>query len=264
VTGLVRSELRKLVSTRSWWGLLLGVLLSSAALAGVIGGFSGRTAVNGRYTAGVDDPAVVRSIYTAGLTVATLFALALGVIAMAGEYRHHTITSTVLATPRRIRVVLAKAVAVLGVGLGYGLAAVAGGLLVGIPTVRLRGGAPLLTGDGVPRALALAVLAVALWTLIGLGMGTLIHNQIVALLVCVGTAWIAEPVVALVLNAVDVGAVAQFLPSQATSALVQPSTGANPVGTQLLPWWGGALVLVGYALLSGALGAVLTLRRDIT
>lgn len=261
---LTRSELLKLTTTRLWWGLLLGVVLASGAIAGVVGAFAGQNGPDGQPTPGVDDPAVVRGVYTGGLGVAYLFALALGIMTMAGERRHRTLTATVLAAPHRSRVVAAKAVALVAFGLGYGVAAVAGGLVVGIPLVGLRGGQLRLTTDGVPRALLLAVLAVALWTLLGLGVGTLISNQVVALLVSVGVAWIAEPLVATALNAVDLGAVARFLPTQATTAVVEPSTANGFVTATLLPWWGGVLVLAGYALLGALAGATLTLRRDIT
>jgi ABC-type transport system involved in multi-copper enzyme maturation permease subunit len=262
--GLIRSELRKLTTTRLWWGLLLGLAVTSAALAGLTGAIAGLPGPSGEPTPGVEDAAVVRGVYTAGLGVAYLFALALGVIAIAGEHRHGTITFTVLAAPRRLRIVVTKIIAVLTIGVGYGVATVAAGLLVGVPLVALRGGPVRLGGDGVPRALVLAVLAVALWTLIGLGVGTLIRNQVVALLVSIGIAWIAEPLVAVALNALDVGAVARLLPSQATTAIVEPSTAGGFGEVALLPWWAGALTLAGYALVAAGLGAGLTLRRDIT
>ena len=90
-------------------------------------------------------------------------------------------------------------------------------------------------------------------------------NFAVASHATIGIAWIAEPILAFALNAVDAGEVANYLPSQATSALVQPSTGAGGgLTVDLLPWWAGALVLVGYAAVAGVLGAAITLRRDIT
>ena len=47
-----------------------------------------------------------------------------------------------------------------------------------------------------PRSLALGILAVALWGLFGLGIATLIRNQVAALLLSIGVAWIvaADPV----------------------------------------------------------------------
>lgn len=263
MTPLVRAEWLKLTTTRLWWGLGLGIVLTSALFVGLQGALAGLSQT-GDPVPGVEDPAVVRGIYTAGVGVAYLFALALGVIAMAGEYRHQTMTSTVLSSPHRVRIVLSKTVALLAMGLGYGLAAVLTGLAVGVPIVVLRGGDARLLTDGVPRALVLSVLAVALWTMIGLGVGTLIRNQVVALLVAIGVAWIAEPLLGFALNALDAGFVAQYLPSQATTAIVSPSTEAAGFSVELLPWWGGALVLAGYALVAGALGAALTLRRDVT
>ena len=53
-------------------------------------------------------------------------------------------------------------------------------------------------------------------------------------------------------------------PSQATAALLTPPTTAAGVTSTYLAWWGGALVLLGYAVVSAALGAAVTLRRDVT
>ena len=58
------------------------------------------------------------------------------------------------------------------------------------------------------------------------------------------------------------GAVAQYLPNQASAALVQGTNGG--IEQQLLPWWGGALVLLAYGVLFAVLGALLTTRRDVT
>ena len=263
MTGLIRSEIRKIFTTRLWWGLLIGLVLSWAALSALTGFASGRTG-GGALDRGLADPAVVRSVYTGGLSIGRLFALAFGVIAMAGEYSHQTITATTLASPRRSRVVLAKLVVVALAGLGYGLAGVLSGVASGAAVVAGRGFRVDLVGNGVPRALLTSAVAVALWAVIGLGVGTLLRNQIVALLLSIGLAWIAEPIIALVLNVAHAGDVAKYLPSQATDSLVSPPTTSGDLTVALLPWWGGALVLLAYAALSGGLGARLTLRRDIT
>jgi ABC-2 type transport system permease protein len=264
VSGLVRSELRKVFTTRLWWGLLIGLVAAWTALSVLLALVTDRTTGPATTGPGLHDPAVVRTILTAGLGIAYLFALAFGVIAMAGEYRQQTITATLLTAPRRSRIVVAKLAVVTVVGLGYGLAGVVGGLVGGVPTLLARGVHVDLAGNGIPRALLAAALAVALWAVVGLGVGTLIRNQIVALLVSIGVAWIAEPILAAVLNAAGVGEVARFLPSQATNALVSPPTTNGGLTASLLPWWGGALVLLGYVALSGGLGAAITLRRDVT
>jgi len=265
MTGLLRSEMRKVFTTRLWWGLLIGVLLTSAGFAVLGGALVGLNPNGGAATGpGLDDPAVVRSVYAAGISFGYLFALSFGIIAMSGEYRHQTMTATVLASPHRFRVVLAKLLAVFGIGLGYGVCAVLAGLLGGIPVIMIRGGTLFLGSADTYRALALGAVAVALWAVLGLGVGTLIRNQVVALLVAIGIAWIAEPLIGLALNAADLGSIAQYLPTQATTALTSPPTTNGGFTTTLLPWWAGGLVLLGYAGVSGGLGAAITLRRDVT
>ncbi|MEJ2577918.1 MAG: hypothetical protein P8Z68_02340, partial [Kineosporiaceae bacterium] len=253
----------KFTSTRLWWGMLIGTIAVSAPLALVGAALAGRP-INETTTPGLDDPATLRSIYTSGLSIAYILTLTIGIITMAGEFRHQTFTATALASPRRYRVVLAKLVTVSLIGAGYGVASVASSVLAALPVVLVRGGSPHLTGDGVPRALALVVLAVALWAVLGLGVGTLIRNQVVALLVAVGVSFLAEPLLSFILQLAGWGKVAQYLPSTATSALISPSAESGNLTLTYLPWWGAALVLLGYAAVSGGIGAALTLRRDIT
>jgi ABC-2 type transport system permease protein len=261
VTALVRAELRKLFTTRAWWGMLIGVVAVSLGFALLIGLIAGSSGSGG--TPPVTDPAAVRSIYTAGVGTTYLFSLAAGILAMAGEWRHQTISATFLASPHRGRVVLAKVCGLVVIGGLYGLASVVCGVVAGGPVISARGGSLRLLSDGVPRSLALAVLAVALWGLFGLGIATLIRNQVAALLIAIGAAWIVEPILSLVLsNALDQPGIARFLPSDATSAMLSPAVGGT--GTELLPWWGGALVMIGYAAVFAAVGAGLTLRRDVT
>ena len=262
---IVRSELRKLLSTRLWWGLLVGLLAFSVVGVVATAALAGRDLQGqGASVPPLSDPATVRLVYGAGIQTAYLCALALGVIAMAGEFRHRTITATLLGEPRRGRLVAAKAVALSAVALGYGVANAVVSVGVGATVITVRGASPQLTGDGVPRAVALGVLAVALWALIGFGVGTLVRNQVLALFAAIGVASLADPLLSLLLNVVDAGEAARFLPSQATTALLSPATTAGGVTSTYLPWWGGALVLLGYAVVSAALGAAVTLRRDIT
>jgi ABC-type transport system involved in multi-copper enzyme maturation permease subunit len=263
MSRLIRAELLKIFTTRLWWGLLIAVVAASALFAGLSAGLAGM-GPDGQETPAASDPATVRSTYTAGLGISYLITLALGIIAMSGESRHQTMTATVLASPRRIRIVVAKLAALTIAGAGYGTATALAGVAVGAPIIMLRGGSARLFSDGVPGAMALAVLAVALWAVLGLGIGTLIRNQVVALLVAIGIAWLAEPLLSLALNALKWGFVAKYLPSSATSALVSPSGTSGGLRFEYLPWWGGALMLLGYAAVSGTLGAALTLRRDIT
>jgi ABC-type transport system involved in multi-copper enzyme maturation permease subunit len=205
---------------------------------------------------------MLRSIYTGGFANGYVITLCLGVLGMAGEYRHLTITPTLLAVPSRTRLVAAKLLAYLLAGLAYGVVLVVSGAVLGAVIVAARGYPLGLGAPGVPRAMALAALGCAVWAVFGLGLGTLVTNQIVALLSAIGFGVLAGPLLALGLQAAKLGSVAQYLPNQASQALVDGTDGGFE--QQLLPWWGGALVLLAYGLVFAALGAVLTTRRDVT
>lgn len=265
MTRLVSTEILKIRSTRAWWAMLIGMVVLVIALTAFGAAFAGRSLPNSPPLPGPDDPAVARSIYTGGLTnFGYVFTLALGVLVICTEYRHQTVTPTFLAVPRRHRVVLAKWVAAAAFGVVYGAAAVTASALTAALVFSIRGFDVDLLGHGVPRALLLAVLGFAVWAVLGVGLGTLIRNQVVALLVGVGVAALVEPIVSAVLAFQSWGpAIVKFFPTVATAAIVEPATNAaNPV--EYLTWWAGALLLLAYGAVFAALGAVLTLRRDVT
>ena len=91
---------------------------------------------------------------------------------------------------------LAKVVALLGIAAGYGVVSLLGSVSVGALVLNLRG-AEAFPSTEVLRTLALSLLVLGLWALIGLGLGILIPNQVAALMIGVGVAWIVEPLLGL-------------------------------------------------------------------
>ena len=260
--ALVHSELTKIVTTRLWWALLIGAVIYTVLQAGATAALSGVRGAGGQSSLPpLSSPEAIRSIYAgAAFTGSYILALVLGVTGMTGEHRYQTATPTFLATPRRARVVVAKALAHVAVGIGYGVAAALTALVVGGTVIVIRGHDPALGTEGLWRAVLLAVLGVGVWTMVGIGIGTMIRNQIAAIMVAVAFTFLVEPLVALGLHAGHLDEIGKFLPSSASSAMTSPSA---PYG-DLLPWWAGALVLLGYATVFALIGVVLTVRRDVT
>jgi ABC-2 type transport system permease protein len=274
MTALVRTELRKYLTTRLAWGMALAMFGLGAVFSALFGAFLvyGSLVPGGPPTSEVVPPLVLaRLVYTAGIQVGYLLALVIGVLSIGQEFRHKTISGTFLATPRRGAVVAAKVVALVLIASGNAVAHVLGCLL---------GGGVLLAVNDLPlfpepaelgRTLVLVLLVLALWSLIGLGIGVLIPNQIAALIIAVAAAWIVEPLLGFGLTLVDGGdAVARFFPSQATSATLDLFTGIEPgLASALggaedpLRWWAAALVLLSYATAMTVVGWLLTRSRDI-
>lgn len=264
MTGAVLAELRKYFTTRMWWGIAIAVAVS-AMLFAVLYGYlltEPRTSQDANRMPVGDAAQVASSVYTAGLSVGYLLMLTIGVIAIGGEYRHRTITSTFLAVPQRARVMVAKAIALALIGSAYAVLSLVFSVAVGALVLSARGAAafPSVT---VARALALSLLVLALWALIGLGIGILIPNQVAALLIGVGVAWLVEPLLGLLLSqfAFTQQHVAPYLPSAATSAVLH---GVTQSGAVQLSWWAGALTLMAWAAVSAGIGTWLTIRKDIS
>jgi hypothetical protein len=262
----ILSELRKFFTTRLWWGMAIGIFLAGAAFSLLFGILLTSDSAGSGGAQGIptgDATQVANSVYTGGLSVGYLLMLTIGVIQIGAEYRHHTITSTFLATPRRVQAMLAKVAALLVVGIGYGVVSLLGSVSVGALTLNLRGAEAFPSGE-VVRTIALSLLVLGLWALIGLGVGILIPNQVAALLIGVGVAWIVEPIAGLALKAWDFGRdhVAPYLPTEATNAVVN-AVKSSPDDVRL-SWWAAALTLAAWAAVLSGVGIWLTARRDVS
>lgn len=266
MASAIRAELRKIFTTRLWWGMAIGMVVVGGGLAAVLAALAGSNAGGPNALPSLDQPGMVNTVFTAGLSFGYLLTLAVGVMTIGSEYRHKTITSTFLSTPRRVRVMLAKVVALLVVGVFYGLVFTVSSVAVGATIITLRGFNAFPSSENVPRTLALSLLALGLWALIGLGTGILISNQVAALLISIGIAWIGQFLFILMLNAVGWTSATKFLPSEATSAMVGQITGngGNGPTVEHLTWWAAALVLAGYAAVLAGVGSTLTIRRDVS
>ncbi len=267
--GAIKAEFRKFFTTRMWWGMAIGVVLSGALFALIFAVWvpgsqqQGNGGPGGPPLPGLDNTAMVSTVYTAGLSIAYLLTLVVGVMSIGSEYRHKTITSTFLSTPKRVRVMVAKVTSLLGIGAFYGVVFLLGSVGVGATVIAVKGFSPVPEVGPITRTLALSLLVLGLWSLIGLGAGILIPNQVAAILITVGAAFILEPLVGFLLSLVSWGqTIVPYLPSSATSAMVG-QVNATP-NVELLSWWAGALVLVAYAAVLAGAGSVLTVRRDVT
>ena len=243
---MIRGEFRKLSTVRAPWLLLAaGPLL---VIAGITGLVQSGTALA--------DPATQAKAFS-HVALAALFTLIFGILAVAGEYRHGTVTDTFLSFPRRGRVTAAKLVTYGAVGAVTGLisSAVALGVTAawwsakGV-TFHLSAAAPWQTiGGGIAVNVAFAV--------IGVGIGALVHNLAAA--IAAALAWIAlvEGIVGQLIGS----GLARWLPFYASEALGR----ANMTGSaRLLPQWGGGAVLAVYAAAFAGAAVITTLRRDVT
>jgi ABC-2 type transport system permease protein len=249
VKALIRAELFKQHSTRTGLELLVWmigvvsfvVLLHVFALhADTISSRDGQLKVVGW-----------------GTSIGALFASLLGAMSITSELRHGTIRPTFLATPRRMRVLVAKVVTSALAGVAIGLLAQA--LAAGIASAGLaeRGIDISLGGREYVQLLAGGALAGGLWGAIGVGIGAVVRSQVGSLIgLCV---WLLLIETALIGNVASVG---KFAPGAGAGAL------AGAIQTQsatalLSPALGG-LLLAAYATAVVAAGSLTLARSDVT
>ncbi|BCY11707.1 ABC transporter permease [Actinoplanes sp. L3-i22] len=261
---LVIAELRRLLATRMWGGLLLAAVVIGGGMMGVM-------ALVGPENfdppmPGLDTETGIRSIL--GILGYTAFVpAAVGALAVTSEYRHGTAAVTFLFAPRRWQVLAAKLATYGAVGLAYGLL-LAGTAAAALFAVAAARGVPLgLPAGTVLGLLARIGLAMLVYLLIGVGVGALLRNQVAALCVVIGYVYLGEP---LLMTIPGVNALYPVLPGGATAALTDFTYLADAVsqklgspGIQLLPPAAGALLLTAYAIAAAAIAVILPMRRDI-
>lgn len=252
MTALVRAELLKLRTVR----LPLWLLLTTLAL--VLLGVLATVLTAGLEGAPLqrDDPALLaRSVASA--SGGNVVVLVLGILTLTQEFRFGTATPSFLVTPRRSRVLVAKLIAIAVTGLAFALVSAA--LAVGLSAVLLPLRDGVVTWDRtVLEVLLGVVLVMVMYGPIGIAVGALVRNQIAAVVGSLAWIFVAEQLLVALLPKVG-----RWTPGGASSAVLQLGDLATTRG-DLLPVWGGALLLLAYAAVLSLLAARLTLRRDLT
>jgi ABC-2 type transport system permease protein len=186
MSALLHAELLKLRTTRTF-----------AAVVGTAAALSLVLVALGAILGAEKDP---HALFTN--TSITYIIVLLGAIGMTGEWRHRTITGTVLAAPNRLRLLAAKALSYSVAGVVLSLLVTVATMVVGTLILEARGEATLGAGglaDVLWRNLAVAALLGPL----GVCVGALVRNQVVTVVGLVALAAVLEPAVTQV--APDVG-----------------------------------------------------------
>ncbi len=264
MTGLLRSEHLKITTTKVWWVMLLG-LLGILALALLINGVITASELDNDFS----DQSLnqlASSLYTSGQYFGVLFAAILGTLLITNEFRHQTATSTFLATPRRIDVVVAKFVVAVGWGVLYGLICTVIAIPVGAAILSGQGEESALGEGAVLKAILLNLLAFGVWAILGIGIGTLLQNQVGAVVTLI-VAYFGTQVVGALLSGLGeawdlswLAGVYYYLPYGATQVM----TSADQIADNAPAWWGGMLMVLLYGAVAAFLGSWLTAKRDIT
>jgi ABC-type transport system involved in multi-copper enzyme maturation permease subunit len=251
VIRLIQAEFSKLFSTKLWLWLLLGALGLTALAVSLTMGFD---SANGNPAPRLTTPEGQRNLFSSA-GAASIFGLILGIIAVTGEFRHQTVTPTFLATPHRGRVVIAKLLAFLATGIGYGLATIA--IAIALPWMSAKNIDLSLGSNGIPGTLAGVAASVAVYSLLGVGLGALLRNQIAAVVGALIYLFVIEGLVGSLPTIRDYY---KWFPGGANSAL---TSNFQPNIQVLQPYQGG-LLLVAYGLVFAILGTRLAVRRDVT
>jgi ABC-2 type transport system permease protein len=241
---LLQAELLKLRTTRTFVALVAAALLLSLLVvvltALLADNFTNRD---------------VKNLFTADFT--GLFILLLGIMGMAGEWRHRTITGTVLAAPDRLRLLGAKLLSHAAAGVLLSLVVTLAIMLVGTIILSVRGEHTAAVGDLLDvlwRNLVVAALLGAL----GVGIGGLLRNQVVAIVGVLIFSFAVEPT--LFGLAPDV---AKFMPTQgAPSGIVHVDPFSDDTSDLLAPAV-AVLVMLGWIGLFYALAGARLKRFDL-
>jgi ABC-type transport system involved in multi-copper enzyme maturation permease subunit len=193
-----------------------------------------------------------RTLLGAGSSGAVLFATFAGLISVTSEFRYGTIRPTLLAQPRRRVVLAAKLAAAALLGTVFAAVCLALSLGAGLAILAARGlDVEPTAGDLLALAAGTAAAAV-LSALLGVAIGTLVRNQVGAIVAVVAYAFLVDAT----LFAAAPGA-GRYLPGKAGDALA-----GQPVEHLLAPG-AGAAVLAAWTVAFVAAAAVRSDRSDV-
>ena len=247
MTRLFAAELLKLRTIRSSWGYGLAAIVFAGLLAA---GHIGSPPDNNRFAADYQFDLVM-----GGAFPAVVLALLLGMLLFTNEFRHGTISRTLLVTPRRPILVALKLMVGAAAGVGLALLAIATTAIVAVIWLGVID-VPLEPGDAVD-AVWRGVLGAALIGAFGAAVGGVIHSQVGALVGTLVWLFVAEPIVWVLLGLVDLDGVADYLPAVTVLSMLD-TEGEN------LSFAGTVGMAIVWTAVATTLAVLRTGRKDIT
>ncbi len=251
--NLIKSEVLKIRSTQVWfWMMVLVVGITVAATLGTVLTIDSSTPAN---------EINYFSVWT-NFGVAGVALLVLGLLGLTTEFRHKTITPTLLATPGRWRLLIGKALAYVAFAIPYGIVCLLVNLVTALICLNAKG-LPVHFTDGAPTGMVRNFVALILLAFFGLGLGALIRNQAAGMVV--GILYLS------VLNLFFAGIpglrkVYLFEPAGAFNAFTsrdRDNYGLPKDVVHISPGVGGLILLV-WCLVLLVAGGYLSLNRDIS
>ncbi|WP_131738325.1 ABC transporter permease [Actinomadura roseirufa] len=256
-TRLMLAEWTKIRSVRStFWALILLVVLDlgfTALFMGLTVGQWDKTDAEDRATLAADP---VSSILGSGFFLSQLTVCVLGVLVIASEYSTGMIRASLLAVPRRLPMLWAKATVFALVVLVLGTAVSFVSFFMGAAILHDK--VEVSLGDpGVLRAVIGGGLYLAMLGLFALAVGAIVRHPAGGITGVIGFVLVLAPLAQLLPGSIGEH-VHAYLPSEAGHLIANAHQGKDDL---LTPWQGyGVFALWTFALLTVA--AVLLKRRD--
>ena len=244
---LYAAELLKLRTLRGTWGFVI-VAIGLAALftAGSIGGTTEAARFEERYQFRL----ILDMAFPTGI-----LSLLLGIVLFTNEFRHGTIARTLLAEPRRWRLVVTKLVTGGTSGLVLVLLTVVTALVMAVIWLGALD-VPLEWGD-IADGTGRAIVAVVLAGVIGAALGGAVHSQVGALVGALVWMFVFEPLCWGLLGLVGWDGVAEYLPAASMGGVID-------TGDEGLSFAASVGMSAAWAALLFGLALLRTGRRDIT
>jgi ABC-2 type transport system permease protein len=240
----LRAELLKIRSTRTTTGLLIG-LITLALLFTIL------TCTLSPMSQLLTEQDQI-SLLSFG-SIAGVFAALAGIMLFTSEYRFGTIRPTSLFNPNRIRLFTSKIVAGVLSGLVFGV--IGEGLVfsIGFAIFKIRGVDIVMSGANMTELIVGAIVGSAIWGAIGVGVGSIVPNQVGAVITLLAWGFVVENLVFGFLPKFG-----RFLPVHASDAMM------GPIQDKLLPGIAGVVVLVGWSVVLAVIGMSLLRHRDVS
>ena len=246
MNALLRAELIKLRTTRTFVTIAVVAIATSVLIAALVALLTEPT-----------EDSVLYDVFASDTS--SFFILLLAVIGISGEWRHRTITSSLLAAPDRQRFLAAKTIAFAMAGMVLSLLIAATVAVAGVAILSFRG-LPLpeigeLAGQAGRNALLAAMLGA-----FGVAIGGIVRNQVVAVVTLLVAMFLVEPIVLTLAPGVG-----RFGPLGALSVAAAgiPAEDAGLGDVRLVGAGFAVLLLLAWIAVAFVTAATLLQRRDL-